>query len=113
MLKEIKGNIKAVIQQKSSFTNEIGESESRWHGFAEPYGFLSMQSADSKYNNFNAKIEESTHVFLTEYDESIYALRYKDLRLICKGVFYDVLFVDNPDERDEQLEIYLRYVGGQ
>jgi hypothetical protein len=31
--------------------------------------------------------------------------------MICKGFIYDVLLIDNPDEMDEQLEIYLRKVG--
>ena len=34
-----------------------------------------------------------------------------DCRMIIKGMVYDVLLIDNPDEMDEQLEIYLRKVG--
>jgi hypothetical protein len=31
--------------------------------------------------------------------------------MIIKGFVYDVLLIDNPDEMNEQLEIYLRKVG--
>ena len=46
---------------------------------------------------------------------------YKDLgnvtdensRMIIKGKVYDITFIDNPMELDQQLEIYLNYLGGQ
>jgi len=31
--------------------------------------------------------------------------------MVIKGFVYDVLLIDNPDERNEQLEIYLKRVG--
>ena len=31
--------------------------------------------------------------------------------MIIKGFVYDVTLIDNPDEMDEQLEIYLKRVG--
>ena len=76
-------------------------------------GWLGLQNGDSKRTSFNAKIEESTHVFLCDYHEGIYALADQDTRMIIKGSMYDVLLIDNPDEMDEQLEIYLRKIGGQ
>lgn len=113
MLKEIKGNIHAEIHTSTVTVNDIGENVPTWGKAAETDGILSLQNGDSKYQNFNAKIEESTHVFLCEYSPEIYALADRNTRLICKGRFYDVLLIDNPDERNEHLEIYLRYVGGQ
>ena len=113
MLKDIIGNIHAVLQTSTVTTNDIGESVPSWVDTIGFEGYLSLQNGDSPYQNFNAKIEESTHVFLCEYDPEIYALADRNTRLICKGRFYDVLLIDNPDERDEQLEIYLRFVGGQ
>ena len=113
MLKNIDGNIPATIQTHTTEKNELGEDVKSWSDAISFYGFLSLQNGDSKYQNFNAKIEESTHVFLCEYSPEIYALADKNTRLICKGRSYDVLLIDNPDERDEQLELYLRFVGGQ
>ncbi len=115
---KIGGNIEGIIQTKSTIKNEIGESVKDWSKVFAPKGWLGLQSGDSKYTNFNAKIEESTHVFVCDYDDGIYALTIPDeegnvpeVRMIIKKMVYDVLIIDNPDEMDEQLEIYLRKVG--
>lgn len=109
---DIGGNITGVIQTKTSAgKNAIGETNITWSDAFSPEGWLGLQNGDSKHTNFNAKIEESTHVFLCDFDAGIYALANQDTRMILKGVVYDVLLIDNPDEMDEQLEIYLRKVG--
>ena len=111
----IGGNITGVIQTKnSSGKNAIGEAKTSCsNAFTDVLGWLGLQNGDSKRTNFNAKIEESTHVFLMDFDADIYALTDddQDVRMIIKGKMYDVLLIDNPDEMDEQLEIYLRRVG--
>ncbi len=107
----IGGNITGKIQTKTTAKNAIGEAEKTWADAFEHPGWLGLQSGDSKYSNFNAKIEESTHVFICDYHSGIYALADQDTRMIIKGFVYDVLLIDNPDEMDEQLEIYLRKVG--
>lgn len=109
----IGGNIKGTIQTKTTAKNSIGEAIKTWVDAFKRVGWLGMQSGDSKHANFNAKIEESTHVFLCDYHPGIYALADQDTRMIIKGKVYDVLFIDNPDEMDEQLEIYLRRVGAE
>lgn len=119
-MSKIGGNITGIIQTKtSSGKNAIGEAANSWNDAFSPVGWLGMQSGEQKRSTFNAKIEESTHVFLCDYDADIYALslpdeetrKLKDCRMILKGIVYDVLLIDNPDEMDEQLEIYLRRVG--
>ena len=111
---KIGGNINAVIQTKtSSGRNAIGEAVITWSDSCSIVGWLGMQSGDSQRSNFNAKIEESTHVFLCDYNPAVYDLADEDTRMIIKGNMYDVLLIDNPDEMDEQLEIYLKKVGGQ
>ena len=109
----IGGNIYATIQTKASIgKNAIGEPEITWsNAFSDVPGWLGLQAGESRRSNFSAKIEESTHVFLCDYHEGIYALANQDTRMILKGCMYDVLLIDNPDEMDEQLEIYLRKVG--
>lgn len=110
----IGGNITAVIQTKASGgKNAIGEAEVTWADTFSCVGWLGLQNGENKRATFNAKIEESTHVFLCDYHEGIYALADQDTRMIIKGNMYDILLIDNPDELDEQLEIYLRKVGGQ
>lgn len=109
----IGGNIYASVMTKTSTKkNDIGEVVNVWsNAFDDVLGWLGLQNGDSKRTNFNAKIEESTHVFLCDYHEGIYSLTDQDTRMIIKGKMYDVLLIDNPDEMDEQLEIYLRRVG--
>ena len=110
----IGGNITGTIQTKnSSGKNAIGEAEITWSDAFSQVGWLSLQNGDSKRNIYNAKIEESTHIFLCDFNANIYALADQDTRMIIKGKIYDVLLIDNPDEMDEQLEIYLKKVGGQ
>ena len=110
----IGGNITGIFQTKTSCKkNAIGEKENTWGNPIPWDGWLGLQSGDSKYTNFNAKIEESTHVFLCDFNEGICALADQDVQMLIKGNVYDVLLIDNPDEMDEQLEIYLRKIGGQ
>ena len=110
----IGGNIVGtVFAKKSSGRNSIGESITEWIEAATQIGWLGLQTGDSDRSNFNTKIEKSTHVFLCDYNPIIYALADQDIRMMIKSRMYDVLMIDNPDEMDEQLEIYLKYVGGQ
>ncbi len=116
---KIGGNILGIIQTKTTerdeagniVKNEMGEAVQEWAAAFNQIGWLDMQTGGSNYTNFNAKIEESTHVFLCDYHSGIYALADQDTRMIIKGKMYDVLLIDNPDEMDEQLEIYLKKVG--
>lgn len=107
----IGGNITATIQTKTTGKNEIGEAVHTWADAFSSVGWLGMQSGEKRRATFSAKIEESSHVFLCDFHPGIYALADQDTRMIIKGIMYDVTFIDNPDEMDEQLEIYLHRVG--
>lgn len=105
----IGGNIEAIFQQKGGFTkNEIGERITEWNDVRRLTGWLDLSNGDSKYT-YNAKLQESTHIFLCDY----VAIDRKadDKRLMVNGISYDVLLIDDPMEMHQQLEIYLRYVG--
>lgn len=135
----IGGNIEAVIQLLTSTTkNSIGERVPQWENVVQLKGFLDLSSGESKYTTYNAKIQESTHVFICDYAniialgtdwkwdemdfnnsfintnsaESI-AIDSENSRMIIKGKVYDVMLVDDPMELHKQLEIYLKYTGGQ
>lgn len=108
----IGGNITGIIQTKTaSGKNAIGEVTNTWKKAFSHVGWLGLQTGGSNHTNYNAKIEESTHVFLCDYHSGIYSLAEQDTRMIFKGFVYDVILIDNPDEMDEQLEIYLKRVG--
>lgn len=108
----IGGNTIGIVQKKTgTIRNAIGEAVPRYEESFRTVGWLGLQSGEYKRSSFFAKIEESTHVFLCDYHAEIYALASLDTRMVIKGFMYDVLLIDNPDEMDEQLEIYLRRVG--
>lgn len=112
-MRKVKGNTLCVIQTKTSETNAIGETVNTWTDTVLVQGVLGLQSGDSKRTVYNAKIEESTHVFVCDYVDTIYDLADQDVRCIIKGKMYDVMLIDNPDELNYHLEIYLKLVGGQ
>ena len=107
----IGGNIRGTVQTNTTGKNEIGEAVKIWVDKFNQLGWLGLQSGDSDYANHKTKLEESTHVFLCDFHPGIYALAGQDTRMVIKGIVYDVLLIDNPDEMDEQLEIHLRKVG--
>ena len=114
-MKGIGGNIKAIIQVFTSADNEIGENMQTWADVQSIKGWLDLQSGDSRNTTFNAKIQESTHIFISDYvalDERITA---ESARMVINGKRYDILLIDNPMEMGSgsQLEFYLRFTGGQ
>lgn len=107
---KIGGNIKATLQSKTGFQrNSIGERAPTWgdlHKFNA--GWLDLSNGDSKYT-YNAKLQESTHVFITDY--VAIDRKTNDKRLLVNGTVYEVLLIDDPMELHQQLEIYLKFVG--
>ncbi len=109
----IGGNTIAEIQISKTEKNAIGESLKTWETVQSIAGFLDLSGGDSKYTSFNAKIQESTHVFISDYhlfDESISA---ENSRILVENKAYDVMLIDDPMGLHKQLEIYLKYTGGQ
>lgn len=108
----IGGNITGTIQAKAyTGKDAIGAAQHTWADAYSTVGWLGMSGGGYGRTTYNAKIEETTHTFLCDFNAGIYALAAQDTRMIIKGFVYDVLLIDNPDELDEQLEIYLKRVG--
>ena len=114
-MKGIGGNIKATVQVYTASTNEIGENVKTWTDVQTIKGWLDLQAGDSKHNVFHAKVQESTHVFIADYVSLDSRIKAENSRLIIGGNRYDIMLIDNPMELGEgsQLEIYLKYTGGQ
>lgn len=110
-MKRIGGNINAELQVKSTVKNAIGESVPSWTTKYSLKGFLDYQSGDSKYTNQYTKMEESTHVFLCDYQPL--DVEAEESRMIINGKRYDIMLIDNPMELNMHMEIYLKYVGAQ
>lgn len=112
-MKGIGGNITAVIQTYKVSQNAIGEQVKSWADKQSIKGWLDLQAGDSKYSTFNAKIQESTHIFIADYVPLADGIRAENSRMIINGKRYDILLIDDPMEMHKQLEIYLKFTGGQ
>ena len=114
-MKGIGGNITAVIQTVTTTKNAIGEQVKSWADAQTLKGWLDLQTGDSRYTTYNAKIQESTHVFVADYVPLAAGIQAENSRMTINGKVYDILLIDNPMEMGSgsQLEIYLRFTGGQ
>lgn len=114
-MKGIGGNITAVIQTATTTKNAIGERVKSWTDSLALKGWLDLSDGDSKHLTYNAKIQESTHVFIADYVALKAGITAEKSRMVINGKVYDILLIDNPMEmrRGSQLEIYLKYTGGQ
>ena len=109
----IAGNTIAQIQISTTTKNDIGESEKSWTTVQNIAGWLDLSSGDSKYTTYNAKIQESTHVFVSDYQTLNASIKAENSRIIVNEKTYDVLLIDDPMELHKQLEIYLKFTGGE
>lgn len=114
-MKGIGGNTKAFIQVFTSADNEIGENVQTWADVQSIKGWLDLQAGEAKNTTFNAKIQESTHIFISDYVELDSNITAESARMVINGKVYDILLIDNPMEMGSgsQLEFYLRFTGGQ
>lgn len=117
----IGGNKSAVIQTAEVSKNKIGEPEKSYADAIPLKGWLDLLDGDSKHTNYNSKMQESTHIFLCDYDELQYKAEGKpdkkitpeNSRMIIDGDIYEVTLYDDPMGMHEHLEIYLKYTGGR
>lgn len=103
------GNITAVVQIKSTDRNEIGELYTEWEDRYQLTGFLDLSTGDST-NTYYAKLQESTHIFLCDYQSLEFTS--SDARMIINGSVYQIQLIDDPMGLHQHLEIYLKYIGG-
>lgn len=109
-MKLIGGNVVANLQQKTATTkNAIGEIVPSWQTVQTLKGFLDYQSGDSRRATYDAKIQESTHIFICDYVPI--SVSAENSRMVINQKTYDVLLIDNPMELNEHLEIYLKFTG--
>lgn len=113
-MRGIGGNLTATIQTATVKRNSIGEQVKIWADVKTLRGWLDLSAGDSKYTNYNAKIQESTHIFISDYGP-LDEIKPENSRMLVGGKTYDILLIDNPMElrAGSQSEIYLKYTGGQ
>ena len=109
----IGGNTIAQLQISTTTKNEICESVREWETIHNIAGFLDLSSGNSTYTTFNAKIQESTHVFVSDWKQLDSSVKAENSRMLVNGGVYDIMLIDDPMGLNKQLEIYLKYTGGQ
>lgn len=139
-MKKVGGNLIALLQVKDEGEkNSIGEREHIWVDVAAAKGWLDFGNGNSNDVNFNAKIQESTHIFLCDYqsfkglsgkwvwdalnfvngvisDETLdntVDVTSENARMLINGQVYQIQVIDDPMGMHQHLEIYLKFVGGQ
>jgi len=118
---KIGGNIDLILKVEGSYKkNKIGENTPVLVDYFTLHGFLDMASTNTTHSTYNAKIQDSTHYFICDYVElptfkDSNGLERKpmidELKAVCNGKEYDVLWIDDPMELHKHLEIYLEYIG--
>lgn len=111
----IGGNTSIKIQVVSGTTRDAaGSRVPEWKTVQTLKGWLDFVSGDSKRTTFNAKIQESTHMFLADYEPLVEGVKAENSRVIDEdGLVYDVMVYDDPMKLHKQWEIYLKFTGGQ
>ena len=114
-MKGIGGNTDAIIQISTTTKNVIGEQVKSWQDVQTLHGWLDMSSGDSRYRQYDAKIQESSHVFVCDYVPLDSRIEAENARLVNDGKVYDITLIDNPMQMKSgsQWEIFLKYTGGQ
>ena len=107
----IHGNERADLQIRSVIENDIGTSEV-WTTVQTLFGWLDQSNGDSKYIN-DTKMQDSSHIFLADYVPLDRRIKAENSRVVIAGYVYDITLIDDPMEMHRQLEIYLKYTGGQ
>lgn len=108
----IGGNLTAALQVYVTTKNAIGEQVKDWHTVQTFTGWLDLSAGDSRHT-YSTKLQESTHVFVSDYVPIDPRIKPETSRAVIGGKQYDVMLIDDPMELHEQLEIYLKYTGGQ
>lgn len=114
-MRGIGGNTTATIQVSTATVNAIGESVETWADVQTLRGWLDLSAGSTAYTTYLAKIQESTHLFICDYVPLNPAITAETARMKTNGKVYDITYIDNPMEMGSgsQLEIYLKYTGGQ
>lgn len=107
------GNVAAAVMRTLKTKNQdgvsvLGEPEQ----VMELHGWLDYQSGQSSHMTYQAKLQDTTHVFVSDYDEEYASLSENGLSLVVGGKRYEVLLIDDPMGLHRHIETYLKYLGG-
>lgn len=104
-MKTIGGNVIAAVLLRESTKNELHEGTVSYKTTGKIKGWLDFKDGEKRYQTYKSPIEESTHIFICEYNKPLKADRLK-----INGENYDVLYIDNVMLMNRHFEIYLKKV---
>lgn len=132
---KIGGNTVGVIQVKKTQKNKYGERVPTWMDAFKVKGWLDLSNGTSDYLNYNAKTQDSTHIFLCDYrnfaafgkqwhwnpfsfrdgvildtDGNEIPVTEENTRMVINGKTYAVQLIDDPMGMHQHYEIYLKYM---
>lgn len=116
------GNITVKLQVMVDVTqNKIGEDIPIYEDVMELTGYIDYLSGEARASSFNARIMESTHVFVGEYKPIPETFSYKgkevrvtdeNTKVVANLKEYLVKLIDDPMDLHDHIEIYMDYTGG-
>lgn len=101
----------STIQILSTTQNDIGEDICTFEDVKTVKGFLDLISGEANFSNFNAKVQESTHVFICDFFE-LGQITSENSRMKIGEKIYSITLIDNPMELNHHMEIFLKFIGG-
>ena len=106
------GNLTATVQIKTLTENDIGEKVAEWGDYIDSIkGWLDLVSGNSTNQSHKTKTEDSSHVYLCDFDSRLRDLDITQCRFICRDKIYEIKYIDDPMEIHDHLEISLKLVG--
>ena len=109
----IHGNTRMQLQVKAVTDNAIGEQETAWETVQTLFGWLDQTGVQTNFTTYNAKVQESSHMFLADYVKLSSKIKAENSRAVIDGYVYDITLIDDPMEMHQHWEIFLKYTGGQ
>ncbi|MGN0614270.1 MAG: hypothetical protein ACI4JB_10290 [Porcipelethomonas sp.] len=110
---KIGGNTAAEVQTFTAAANEIGEMERVWETACRFVGFLDLLDGKSDYASYDAKIQQSSHVFICDFKPLPAGITAENSRMIINGMIFDIMLIDDPMGLGQHYEIFLKFTGGQ
>ena len=106
------GNLTATVQTKTLTENDIGEYVAEWITLIDSVkGWLDSAGGNSTRQSHKTKSEDSTHVYICDFDSRLRDLDITQCRFVCRNKIYEIKYVDDPMELHDHLEITLKLVG--
>ena len=89
-MSDIGGNTTAILQvQSENGVDEIGNPVISWEEAGSYPGWLDLVSGNSPVQNYNAKISESSHYYITDYYRALANQDPEVCRMLIDGKIYD------------------------